>query len=67
MEHRWGERVTVDIPVSLCGGGLRDAPARLCDFSLSGALISTPSPVPQVARIGVRIRGAYLPAWIVRR
>jgi hypothetical protein len=71
MEHRWGERVTVDVPVSLRGGGLRDAPARLCDFSMSGALVSVASPVPPAARVGVRIGvliGAdYVPGWIVRR
>jgi len=67
VEHRWGERVTVDIPVSLCGDGLPDVPAHLCDFSVSGALVSVQSPVPETARIGVRIRGACVPGWIVRR
>jgi hypothetical protein len=66
MEHRWGERLTIDVPVSLCGGGLRDAGGRLCDLSVSGALIATDSPVPVGARMAVRLEGIEVPGWVVR-
>ena len=39
MEHRWGERVRVDIPVRVLAVGRDAAHCRLRNLSLSGALV----------------------------
>ena len=39
MEHRWGERVRVDIPVRVLVIGRDAAQCRLKNLSLSGALV----------------------------
>jgi hypothetical protein len=67
MDHRWGKRIAVDLPVlvmnpitSHCGTG------RLVNISLDGALISG-SPNSHVgARIQVSISATVLDAYLVR-
>ncbi len=41
MEHRWGERADIDIPVQLIGPSQTLAPGRLKNFSTSGAFVET--------------------------
>jgi hypothetical protein len=56
MEHRWGERVKVALPVrihaacGLVGSGL------VIDFSVSGALIATTLPVTLLSQVQVAFR-----------
>jgi hypothetical protein len=39
MEHRWGERILVDIPVRLSADAVTGIGARIRNLSLSGALL----------------------------
>jgi hypothetical protein len=56
MEHRWGERLEVALPVrirapyGLVGSGL------VTNFSVSGAFIATTLPVASLARVKVSFR-----------
>ena len=56
MEHRWGERLKVALPVridaacGLVGTGL------VINFSVSGAFIASPLPVPLLSQVRVSFR-----------
>src|SRR5450631_4710744 len=54
MEHRWGQRIAVDIPLrfTLAGCSLLSI-GRLTNVSLSGALISRPFDLRVLARLQV--------------
>jgi hypothetical protein len=67
MEHRWGERMTVDVPVKLRCGRSPVIAANLCDLSISGALVATNATLPLAARIEVELAGTGVAAWVVRR
>ena len=67
MEHRWGERLTVDVPVKLRCGRSPVLAANLCDLSISGALVATDGTLPLAARIEVELAGSDVAAWVVRR
>jgi len=41
LEHRWGDRVKVNIPVRVEPGDLTGANARMKNLSLSGALMTS--------------------------
>jgi hypothetical protein len=41
MDHRWGERITVDFPVRLMAHPFAKRDGRLTDLSVSGAYIRT--------------------------
>jgi PilZ domain len=41
LEHRWGDRVRVNIPVRVEAGDLTGANARMKNLSLSGALMTS--------------------------
>jgi hypothetical protein len=43
-EIRWGERLTVDLPVRIVARGAQAVPGRLRNLSISGALIETDAP-----------------------
>jgi hypothetical protein len=43
-EIRWGERVTVDLPVRIASRGAEAVAGRLRNISISGALIETDAP-----------------------
>jgi PilZ domain len=55
MEHRWGERVGVDIPVRLTVRPFSVKSARLTNLSLSGAFIKGGVDVRVLSRIQVVI------------
>jgi hypothetical protein len=67
MEHRWGERMTIDVPVKMRSAGSRSCIAgNLCDLSISGALVAIAAPLPLAARVEVELAGVGVPAWVVR-
>ena len=55
MEHRWGERVGVDIPVRLTAQPFFVRDARLTNLSLSGAFINADFDLRVLSRIQVVI------------
>ena len=55
MEHRWGERVGVDIPVRLTAQPFFVRDARLTNLSLSGAFIDAGFDLRVLSRIQVVI------------
>jgi hypothetical protein len=66
MEHRWGERLRVALPVriraacGLVGTGL------VLDFSVSGAFVATTLPAALFSRIRVSIASEHRPARRMR-
>jgi hypothetical protein len=65
MEHRWGKRVSVDIPILRRHHARCLAEARIVNISQSGALIRTNLPMPLLGRVDVHVKGRK--ASIVRR
>ena len=55
MEHRWGERVRVDIPIRVILHPFSVRNARLADFSVSGACIKADFDLRVLSRIKVAI------------
>jgi hypothetical protein len=74
MEHRWGERVTLDCPVRLEFQHGPGTEGRLRNASISGALIDTAARLPMYTMVNVvipaasavRLRTVELPACVVR-
>ena len=56
MEHRWGERVRVNIPVQVSARLLDDIDGCIKNLSLSGALMKTAVDLPLHALIEVTIK-----------
>jgi len=54
-EHRWGERVRVDLPVLVLEEGRAAMDGHLKNLSLSGAFLKSSHDLPIHALIGVRI------------
>lgn len=72
MEHRWGRRITLDLP-AIVAHGERRAAARLCDASLSGGFVATRMRLPLWSQVEVRLvpvmsgqSAAAIPAAVVR-
>jgi hypothetical protein len=55
MEHRWGERVAVNIPIRLTARPFLVRSGRLIDLSVSGALIVVACDLRVLSRIQVVI------------
>jgi hypothetical protein len=55
MEHRWGERVGVDIPVRITGHPFSVRTGRLANLSVSGAFIKADLDLRLLSRIQVAI------------
>ena len=66
MEHRWGGRISVDVPVKIRWKANGVADARLLNVSRSGALIQTRVPLPLLARIEVYIDGGTISSFVTR-
>lgn len=76
MEHRWGVRVPLRMPVRLRIGTDTDAEidGLAVNLSLSGAFIKTSRPVPMLARVQVGFGGLspdepdthWVAAYVVR-
>lgn len=75
MEHRWGERIELDLPVRLNIQSRRVARGQILNVSLSGAFVATSEHVPSQATVSVefslmrsRSRKPHrVPAYVVRR
>ena len=55
MEHRWGQRVAVDIPVRITGHPFSVRTGRLSNLSVSGAFIKAEFQLRLLSRIQVAI------------
>jgi len=55
MEHRWGQRIDVDVNVQLKTKGGLAGYGRVCNVSVSGAFVRTTVPVPVLSRVQVVI------------
>jgi PilZ domain len=53
MEHRWGERIGVDIPVRIAGSPFAVRNGRLLNLSVSGAAIDTTFELRPLSRIQI--------------
>jgi hypothetical protein len=75
MEHRWGERVGVDIPVRITGHPFTVRTGRLHNLSVSGGFIRVDSEVRPLSRIFVAIElphrpkrdAPIIPAFVTRK
>ena len=75
MEHRWGLRHEVSCPVHIRTRGGLMAQGRICNVSISGALVVTPLPVSLLSYVEIllvpdnprRGIGAAIEAQVVRR
>ncbi len=56
MEHRWGERLRVELPVRIWTGDGNVGGGRVMDLSVSGAFIATPLQVPLLSPVNVVFR-----------
>jgi len=67
MEHRWGQRITFEVPVKLAAGGRTLARGILRNASISGGLIETALDLPVFSNLVVSIPAVGdLAASIVR-
>lgn len=72
MEHRWGQRLVLNEPVRLRVQGGRWVGGRICNASISGALIVTRMSAAPLSRVSVRFtaprgtRADELQAEVVR-
>jgi hypothetical protein len=55
MEHRWGERIGVDLPVRIAGTPFAVRNGRLLNLSVSGAAIDTTFELRPLSRIQIFI------------
>jgi hypothetical protein len=65
-EHRWGERIRVDIPVRVSADGLDAAHGHLKNISLSGALVKSDHDLLLPAFIDVHIERPFESPCIVK-
>ena len=61
MEHRWGERIKVDLPVQIAAPPLSLRAARLSNLSLSGACIQADFELRALSRVEVIIVVPFRP------
>lgn len=66
MEHRWGERVAVQMTVELSCGASPPVTGSLENVSSSGAFVRTEGRRPPRGPIEVILGGRSLPAYVVR-
>ena len=61
MEHRWGERIKVDLPVQIAAPPLSLRSARIGNVSLSGACLQAEFELRALSRIEVLIIVPFKP------
>jgi len=66
MEHRWGNRVSVDVPVGLRCRASAEAEARIVNISRSGALIRTHLSLTVLARVDIHLNGHTISSFVTR-
>lgn len=57
MEHRWGQRIAADVPVSLVGAPAAIGVGRLLNASTTGALVQTRLPLPLLSLVYLETTG----------
>ncbi len=64
MEHRWGQRVLVDVPIRLVAGPFSGRSARLTNLSISGGCIRSRFELRLLSRIelAVELPARFTPA-----
>ena len=75
MEHRWGQRVGVDLPVRIAGNPYAVRAGRLANLSVSGGFVLTDLACRILSRIHVvietssqaRCEALSIPAYIARK
>jgi hypothetical protein len=75
MEHRWGQRVKLNVPVHLATPSGAGSPARLRDASISGGFLETGLELPVGAKVSVVLlvgsgtarRAVEVPACVTRK
>jgi hypothetical protein len=67
MEHRWGERIKVDIPVQIAAPPLSLRAARIANLSLSGACIKAEFELRALSRVEVVISLPFKPGGDISR
>jgi hypothetical protein len=75
MEHRWGQRLTVDLAIRIAGRPYNVRPARLTDLSASGAYIKVCADLRPLSRVQIAIALPHrlthptpmVAAYVVRR
>ncbi|MDE2349764.1 MAG: PilZ domain-containing protein [Gammaproteobacteria bacterium] len=66
MEHRWGKRISVNLPVQLqTRGGIVTA-GRILNISRTGALIKAQTALPVFARVDVYVNDRSMPSYVAR-
>jgi hypothetical protein len=55
MEHRWGQRLTVDLAIRLAGRPYHVRAARLVDLSASGAYIKVSADLRLLTRVQIAL------------
>ena len=55
MEHRWGRRIALTIPVSLAMGGGKPLLGEMLNVSISGAFVQTPRAIPLGTQLEVEV------------
>lgn len=55
MEHRWGRRIALKIPVRLAIGGGEPMLGQMTNVSISGAFVETPRPMALWTQIEVEV------------
>jgi hypothetical protein len=66
MEHRWGERYTLDHPIRIRTQGGLLASGDLVDVSVSGAFIATPLPAALYSHVQILLYNSQhdrRPSW----
>ncbi len=72
MEHRWGTRVGVLVPVRIVSGEERSTRGYMVDLSLSGACIRTRARLPKMSLVQLELdafpsmRSARIEGYVVR-
>jgi hypothetical protein len=64
MEHRWGQRIVTDVPVSLVGSRAAIGVGRILNVSTTGALVQTRLPLPLLSL--VYLKPARTPSYLGR-
>jgi hypothetical protein len=75
MEHRWGHRVGVDLPVRITGNPFSVRAGRLVNLSVSGAFIETDAESRRLSRVSIvianpsmaRYEAPTLAAYVARK
>lgn len=68
MEHRWGARIPLDMPVRVIQQPFQDKSARFTDVSLSGAMIATALAPRPLSLVSILLdRRTAIEAFVTRR